>query len=161
MLGVLGADSHTAWEEAENTDINDDQHGYLWHPAPGGQDQFTAGVGMKLDMPEALAKAGPSGEQTPRSMFEISAHVPSAPQTPLQPGKHNQKQLIPSSIGHVSLRSMLHRGHVIGRDGTHERDCMHIACLLPFFAYYHHIFTSGEACMSPCAWPSPQPLYKY
>ncbi|KAK9853906.1 hypothetical protein WJX84_004089 [Apatococcus fuscideae] len=79
-------DSHTAWEEAENTDINDDQHGYLWHPAPGGQDQFTAGVGMKLDMPEALAKAGPSGEQTPRSMFEISAHVPSAPQTPLQPG---------------------------------------------------------------------------
>ena len=52
-----------------------------WSFAPNAPEQSAAGFGPKLEkLPNGpLFTAGPSGEQTPRSTFEISAHVSETP----------------------------------------------------------------------------------
>ncbi|KAK9825586.1 hypothetical protein WJX74_007950 [Apatococcus lobatus] len=80
-----------SWEQTPDT--VPEQKLYNWSPAPPATpEQFSKGMGHKLGMPSApLFPAGPSGEQTPRSMFEISAHVPPLPQTP-PPGESSLQE---------------------------------------------------------------------
>ena len=80
-----GAGPSAPWEQPPN--FLSEQKLYDWSPVPtppATPEQFTKGMGHKLVMPVGpLSTAGPSGEHTPRSAFEISAHVPPAPQMPL------------------------------------------------------------------------------